>query len=53
LEILNPLASILKLFSGDEKPIAKKRYKVYKKLNCKQKVNVHERGVFLCDELSN
>jgi hypothetical protein len=33
-------------------PIAKKRYKAYKKLNCKQKVNVHERGVFLCDTCS-
>jgi hypothetical protein len=31
--------------------IAKKRYKAaaYKILNCKQKGNVHERGVFLCD----
>ena len=52
LDILNPLASILKLFRGDEKPIAQKRYKAYKKLNCKQKVNVHERGVFLCDTCS-
>ena len=54
LEILNPLASILKLFRGDEntnqQPI--KGTRLTKKLNCKQKVNVHVRGVFLCDTCS-